>query len=452
MDLGGLVAALPEGTCVVDPELVARYAHDVTGRFSGTPAAVVRPTTTGEVAAVLKVCARDGIGVVPQGGNTGLVGGAIASSTEIVLSLERLTRVDEVDRASGTVVAEAGATLEAVRSAAQAQRLEFPIDFAARGSATIGGMVATDAGGALVMRYGTMRDLVVGLQVVLADGTIVDHLHRPPKDSSGFDVTRLIPGSEGTLAVVTAARLKLVPLLEHRTVAVIAVASLEGAVTVAAHLCREVTSVEAVDFFLEAGLQLVRRHAQLPALFPNEHAAYLVVSCAAHQDPSEELGAALARYGEARDVAVGQSAQQHERLWSYRELHNEAINAAGVPHKLDVAVVPARVPELIARVDRWLSDQRPHTHAIYYGHLADGNVHVNILEAAPDDDAIDEAVLRIVAGMDGSISAEHGIGRAKNRWLHLTRSPGEIAAMAAVKRALDPEGVLNPNKLLPPPA
>jgi FAD/FMN-containing dehydrogenase len=386
---------------------------------------------------------------VPQGGNTGLVGGQIATTAQIVLSLEHLSGVGDVDRFSETVIAGAGVPLERVQATARNAGFEFPVDFAARGSATIGGMVATNAGGSFVLRYGTMRDRVVGLQIVLADGSIVDHLRRPPKDSSGFDLTQLVPGSEGTLAVVTAARLSLVPAPKHRAVAMVALASLDDAVTVTARL-RGVSSVEAIDFFLGDGLALVTAHTGLPAPFPQEHAAFLVVSCASAADPTHGLAEVLERSQEVEEVAVAQSSQQAERLWNYRELHNASINASGVPVKLDVAVRTDLVPELRVRVDAWLRKERPGAVAYYYGHLAEGNVHINVLGAAPADDAsMEETVLGIVSEMGGSISAEHGIGRAKNKWLHLSRSTEEIERMRAIKAALDPNGILNPGKLLP---
>ena len=438
---------MPEGAVVTDADLLERYERDVTGRFAGRASAVARPAHAGEVAALLRFCNERRIPVVPQGGNTGLVGGAIPLGGEAVLSLERLADVGDVDRASRTVVAEAGATLEAVRERARESGLDLPIDFAARGSATIGGMVATDAGGALTLRYGTMRDLVAGLCVVLANGAVVDRL---TKKDSGFDVATLMCGSEGTLGVVTAARLRLVSLRAERVVALVATGSLDDAVSVTDSLRAEVPSLEAVDFFLADGLGLVRAHAGLPAPFRAEHDAYLVLSCAADSDPAPELAAALDACTEVADVAVAQSAQQGDALWEYRELHNPAINAAGVPHKLDVAVASPDVPELIRRVDAWLASERPGGRGVYYGHLAAGNVHVNVLGADPDDDAIDDAVLRMVAGMGGSIAAEHGIGQAKSRWLHLSRSAEEIAAMRAVKDTLDPNGILNPGKLLPP--
>lgn len=447
VDVAELRRVLPGTAVVTDADLVERYGLDVTGRFAGRTGVVARPASVSEVAALLRFCNERRIGVVPQGGNTGLVGGAIPLGGEVVLSFERLAHAGPVDRASRTVVAEAGATLEAVRERARKSGLELPIDFAARGSATIGGMVATDAGGSLTMRYGTMRDLVAGLRVVLANGAVLDRL---TKKDSEFDVTGLMCGSEGTLGVVAAARVRLVALPTERVVALVATSSVDDAVSVTALLRAEVSSLEAVDFFLAKGLTLVRAHAGLPAPFATEHGAYLVVSCAADSDPAPELATALDACTEVADVAVAQSAQQGEALWAYRELHNPAINAAGVPHKLDVAVSPPDVPELIRRVDAWLASERPGARGIYYGHLAVGNVHVNVLRADPDDDAIDDAVLRIVAGMGGSIAAEHGIGQAKSRWLHLSRSAEEIATMRAVKDALDPNGILNPGKLLPP--
>ena len=282
-----LQRALPEGTVVVDPALLDRYSRDVTGRFSGAPAAGVRPADAGEVAAALRLCNERRVAVVPQGGNTGLVGGAIAGEGEVVLSLERLAEVEDVDRATRTVVAGAGATLAAVRERARSGGFDLPIDFAARDGATIGGMVATDAGGALTMRHGTMRDLVAGLRVVLADGTIVDGLQRSfLKDGSGFDVTRLMCGSEGTLGIVTAARLKLIPAAAYRVVALLALGSLRDAVQVTARLRGDVPSLEAVDFFLAGGLDLVTEHAALPRPFPKDHATFLVVSCAGASDPA----------------------------------------------------------------------------------------------------------------------------------------------------------------------
>lgn len=452
MTLDRILGAFPGSSLITDADRLVTFGTDLTGRFRHLPIAVVRPASVDEVAAIVRTCNEHGFRLVPQGGNTGLVGGAIPTSDEIVMSLAGLGHVGDVDEASRCLVAEAGATLQSVQDAARAHGLELPIDFAARASATIGGMIATDAGGALALRHGTMRDRVAGLEVVLADGTVIDHLDRPEKDSSGFDLTRLIPGSEGTLGIVTRARLRLTPHPSHRSVALVAFEGIEEAARVTARLRSTLPSLEAADFFLEGGLELVRERFGLPPPFGRPHGAYVVLSCSGNQDPTYEMGEAVSHCDEVSDVVVAQSAEQRDKLWSYRELHNESINATGVPHKLDVSVAPNRVPALVASVDDWLARHRPQARGVYYGHLADGNVHVNVIGAERDDDAIDEAVFTRVAELGGSISAEHGVGQAKARWLHLSRPPAEIAKMWSVKRALDPNEVLNPGKLLPPSA
>lgn len=445
-----MFSELPASAVITDADRLSAYGTDLTGRFRRTPAALLRPGSVEEVASMLRICSDRRIAVVPQGGNTGLVGGAIPIRDEVVMTLELLTELENIDGSSATLVAGAGATLQSVQEFARARGLDLPIDFAARASATVGGMIATDAGGALVMRHGTMRDRVAGLEVVLADGTVLDHLHRLEKDSTGFDLTKLIPGSEGTLGIVTRARLKLTPQPRHRVVAIVAVAKLEDATRTVEKLRSGVSSLEAADFFLSAGLDLVRSHFDLPPLFDETYGAYAVLSCAGQHDPTDEMGRGISLCDEVLDAAVARSPDHGEKLWSYRELHNEAINATGIPHKLDVSVSPLRVPDLVTRIEAWITDQRPGARGIYYGHLADGNVHVNVIGAERDDDEIDETILTIVAEMGGSISAEHGVGQAKARWLHLSRSAAEIEKMRAVKRAFDPEGILNPGKLLPP--
>jgi FAD/FMN-containing dehydrogenase len=445
-----IFSEFPAPAVITDADRLSVYGTDPTGRFIHPPLAVLRPGSVDDVASMLRTCSDNRIAVVPQGGNTGLVGGAIPIRDEVVMTLDRVRQIEDVDKGSVTLVAGAGATLQSVQDSAHVRGLDLPIDFAARASATVGGMIATDAGGALVMRHGTMRDRVAGLEVVLADGTVVDHLHRPEKDSTGFDLTKLIPGSEGTLGIVTRARLRLIPQSRYRVVAVVAFASLEDAARALSVFRSDVLSLEAADFFLRAGLDLVREHFGLPQLFDKPHEAYLVLSCAGPHDPTDEMGRALSRCDGVAEAVVAESADQREKLWSYRELHNEAINATGIPHKLDVSVAPDRVPELVARIDAWLSVRRPDARSIFYGHLADGNVHVNVIEAEPADDAIAETILMTVAEMGGSISSEHGVGQAKVRWLHLSRSAAEIEKMRALKRALDPHGILNPGKLLPP--
>jgi FAD/FMN-containing dehydrogenase len=434
---------------LVDDDLRAPYEVDWTRRFQGTARCVVRPANTDEVAAVLRVCSAAGASVVAQGGNTGLVGGGVPRQGEIVLSLVRLTDLDPVDTVSAEVTAGAGVTLGQLQAHARTAGLDFGIDLAARDSATVGGMVATNAGGVHALRYGSMRAQVVGIRAVLADGRVLERMPGLTKDNTGYDLPGLLVGSEGTLAVVTAARLRLRPLRRARVVAVLAVADTAGALAVLARLRATVPSLNAAEIFYADGLDLVRRHSGAAAPFEAAHPAYLLVECAAHHDPTDDLVAALADAPEVRDAAVATDGPGQERLWDLRERHTEAISAEGVPHKLDVTVPLGRLAEFVDRVRPAVAAILPAGRMILFGHLGDGNIHVNVLgaDSEPDGGLVDDTVLRLVADLGGSISAEHGIGVAKARWLGLTRSPVDIAAMVAVKDALDPDGILNPGVL-----
>jgi FAD/FMN-containing dehydrogenase len=289
------------------------------------------------------------------------------------------------------------------------------------------------------------------VQAVLADGTIVD---RPPllKDNAGFDLSALLIGSEGTLAVITGVRWRLVPLLTSRVAALVPLPSLEDAAALLAAIRpRLATTLHAADFFLDEGLQLVLDHDGLPAPVRTRTPVYVLLECADRHDPTPDLAEALEDAGIA-DAVVADDSAERRRLWRFREGHAEAIAAAGIPHKLDVGVPLARLPEFAARARDEIARVAPGARPVIFGHLGDGNVHVNVLGPDPDDDAVDEAVLRLAAACGGTISAEHGVGVAKARWLSLTRPPGELRAMAQIKRALDPDGILNPGAVLVPTA
>jgi FAD/FMN-containing dehydrogenase len=433
---------------LVGEELCAGYARDWTGRYVGRAAAVVRPGDTAQVAAVLAACGAAGWPVVPQGGNTGLVGGSVPLHGEVVLSLRRLDRLGSVDREAAQVTAGSGATLEALQRHAAGAGLAFGVDLGARQSATIGGMVATNAGGLRFLRYGGMRDQVQGLEAVLADGTVVSHLEGLAKDNTGYDWTRLLCASEGTLGVVTAARLRLVPVHAARAVALIAFGAVSAAVAAVWALRDEVPSLSAAELFLGPGLELVCDRLDLPRPFPLLHPAYLLVECSAGQDPTEELGASVQGLADVIDVAVADPGR-YEVLWSYRERHTEAINLLGPPHKLDVTLPAARLAQFVQDVPSVVAEADAAASTWLFGHVADGNIHVNITGPAPDDERTDDAVLGYTARLGGSISAEHGIGAAKKRWLHLNRSDAEVELFRAIKAAFDPAGVLNPHVLLP---
>jgi FAD/FMN-containing dehydrogenase len=283
---------------------------------------------------------------------------------------------------------------------------------------------------------------------------VISRLDGLVKDNTGYGLSELLVGSEGTLAVVTRARLRLVPLLTERVTALIGVAGTASAVSLLAGLRRSVDSLVAAEIFYQEGLDLVMAHGGLGPPLPRRWGAYLLVECAGRTDPIESLAAALASLpgeGAPADDATAVATDPGGRaaLWAYRERHTEAVNALGVPHKLDVTLPLGRLAEFETSVRAAVASVAPSAAVVLWGHIGDGNLHVNVVGPSPDDEAVDDAVLRLVARLGGSISAEHGIGRAKVRWLGLTRSEAEIDAMAAIKRALDPRGMLNPGVLLP---
>ena len=414
---------------LTDPDVTAPYGTDWTGRWSTPVRVVARPDDTSEVEAVVRAAAALGVPVVTQGGNTGLVGGSVprAGQDSVVLSTTRLDTVSEVDARSGQVTAGAGATLAAVQQEARRASRTYGVDLAARDTATMGGTVATNAGGVRVCRYGDTRHQVVGVEAVFADGSVVSRLDGLAKDSTGYDLSGLLVGSEGTLGVVTAARLRTHPATGQGNVALVGCRDVDEAL---AHLAAN-PAPWAAEVMLADGVDLVRRVAGLPAPLARDWPVLLLLETAD-----------LPTLPEHADAAVD------PRLWEYRERHTEALatlaTPLGVPHKMDVALPLDRLGAFLAELP---ATTRPHPTYVW-GHLAEGNLHVNVLGATPDD-PVDQAVLRLAASYGGSIAAEHGVGVTKAHLLHLTRSEAEIAAMRAVKQALDPDGLLNPGVLLP---
>lgn len=446
-----LRAAVGDDHVLVEEDLTRSYATDWTGRWSGRPVAVVRPADTSQVAAVVTACADVAVPLVPQGGNTGLVGAGVPAEGEVVLSLARLDRVLHVDAPGRTLLAQAGVALARAQAAARAAGLDVGIDFAARDSATLGGIAATNAGGERVMRHGTTRAQVLGLEAVLADGSVVRRLSGLPKDNSGYDLTQLLVGSEGTLGVITAVLLRLAPATSRRTTALLALPGLDRAAEALADLRAGLTGLDAAEFFLRDGLALVLDRSHTADPFERSWAAYLLVDVAEAdpEDVAPVLAAVLDRIG--GDAVLAQTPTDRRRLWELREGHTEAVNAAGVPVKLDVAVPVAALAGFVEGLPQLVAAVAPSARVVVFGHLAEGNVHLNLLDAvaADADGAVTDAVLRRVAELGGSISAEHGIGRSKRRWLPLTRGPADLAAMRAVKAALDPAGILSPGRVLP---
>jgi FAD/FMN-containing dehydrogenase len=439
---------------LTEPDVVASYTADWTGRWHGQADLVVRPATTGEVVEILRLCASAGAAVVPQGGNTGLVGGGVPAARSerptVVLSLTRLDGLEAIDEAAAQVTVGAGVPLAVLQTqvATSGTGLAFPVDLAARDTATIGGMIATNAGGIHVVRYGGMRSQVAGVEAVLADGSVISRLDGLVKDNTGYDISQLLIGSEGTLGVVTRARLRLVPALPVRYVALMGLPDTAAVVNLVARFRQEAPGLEAAEVFYPEGLELVMDYAGLPAPFARRWGAYLLVECAGRDDSVlDQLAGVASDLGDA--AAVGMDPSARERLWAYRERHTEAVNTLGVPHKLDVTLPLGRLAEFEASVRRVVRARAPGAALIIWGHIGDGNLHVNVIGPPADDNTVDDDVLQLVATLGGSISAEHGIGRAKVRWLPLTRSAAEIGLMRKIKSALDPSEVLNPGVLFP---
>jgi FAD/FMN-containing dehydrogenase len=460
------LAAILGPNAVLSGHAMAPYLTDWRGRYTGQARCVVRPASTEEVSQVVELCARERVRMVPQGGNTGLVGGATPAGggDEVVISLSRMRRIRGIDTSNNTLTAEAGCVLRQVQEAAQAQGRLFPLSLAAEGSCEIGGNLSTNAGGVAVLRYGNMRDLTLGLEVVLPDGRVWNGLRGLRKDNTGYDLKHLFIGAEGTLGVITAAVLKLFPRPRSSATAWVAVRDPGAAVLLLDRLraaCGErVTGFEMVG---RAALALVLRH--IPgARDPLPRAAdwYVLVELA---DTLEgvDLGGMLQRIlaeaaeeGGVLDAAIAQDIAQARRLWQLRESVSEAQRIEGVSIKHDIAVPTSRVPEFMLRADAAVARVFPGVRIVNFGHIGDGNLHYNLSKpetAANSDfiartDEVNRVVHDIVADLGGSISAEHGLGQLKRGEILRYKSEVELEMMRAVKRALDPHHLMNPGKVL----
>lgn len=426
------------------PDEVAVVNRDWTARFHGSAAVVVRPGNTGQVVAVVDTCRRHGVPLVPIGGNTGLVGATASPPGAVALSTTRLDAVTDVDPDTGQLTAGAGATLSQVQRAAAGIGWRYPVDFGAREAATVGGMVATNAGGVHVIRHGTTRDRLLGVEAVLGTGVVIRRLGGLVKDNTGYDLAGLLCGSEGTLGVVTAARLALAPEPDGRLVALLGFADLSSALDAGAALIRSLPSVEAVELMLADGLGLVSDRLGLgPA--PVTGPVAVLVEAAGDEGL---MAQAVAGLSGLTGSAVATERGDRERLWRYRDGHTEAINQLGAPIKLDVTLPGPALERFLGQVGPVVTAVAPEAEVWLFGHLGDGNIHVNVTGVADDDGRVDDAVLDLVVEHGGSISAEHGIGRAKVDRLQADRGPGDVAAFEAIKAALDPDGIMNPGALI----
>ncbi|QMW21467.1 FAD-binding oxidoreductase [Sandaracinobacteroides saxicola] len=442
-------------------EDIAPRLTDWRGATGGPAAALLKPASIAEVVAVVRAAGEHGVPLVPQGGRTGLVGGGLpgAEGGAWIVSLERMRAIRQVDAAGLSATVEAGVVLQALHDAAAKEGCVFPLSLGAKGSATIGGLISTNAGGVQVLRHGTMRALVLGLEAVLPDGSVLNQLGGLRKDNSGYDIKQLLIGGEGTLGIVTAATLRLVPAPAARAVAWVGLHSPAEALA----LLRRVRgalgeAVESFEIMPAAGLALVLRHIEgVRAPLAGAHAWHALIEVTGRGAPEAMLGEVLMAAPEVEDAVVAASDAQAAALWRLREELPEAERRDGGAIKNDVSIAVADLPAFYEAVVAVMAGAFPTLRVMAFGHLGDGNLHLNF--RAPegvDDRAWVEAnrvpVRRVlhdlIADWGGSISAEHGIGTLKAAELARLGDPGKLAAMRAVKAALDPKGIMNPGKIL----
>jgi FAD/FMN-containing dehydrogenase len=450
-----------------DPADTAAYSEDWRRLYQGRTQAVIRPATTAETAAVVRLCAETGVPVVPQGGNTSMVGGAVpaADGSELVLSTARLNRIRAVDAVDLTLTLEAGVTLKAAQAAAAEAGCLLPLSISSEGTAQVGGVLATNAGGNNTVRYGNARDMVLGLEVVLADGTVWNGLRRLRKDNTGYCLRQLFVGAEGTLGIITAAVLKLAPRPREIAVAFCAVSSPDAALQLFARFqAHDAAAISAFELMSGLGTDFVLRHIEAATLPLDAPAPFYVLVELATPRPDAGLRAALEQVledalgdGVISDAAIAESDAQRAAIWRLREEHSEAQKREGASIKNDVSVPVSKVPEFIAQATDACLRLIPGVRVVPFGHMGDGNIHFNLeqpegSDAAwflAQDHAIMDTVNEVVRAFDGSFSAEHGIGKLKPYMMPDWRGGAELALMQRIKAALDPAGILNPGKVLP---
>ena len=454
---------------LTDPAECAPFLVDHLGRCRGSASAVVQPRSVAQVAQLLALCEAERIGVVPHGGNTSYCGGAIPdeSGRQLLLSLRRLNRIRSVDADNYSLVAEAGCVLAQVQQAAEAADRFFPLSLGSQGSCQIGGNLSTNAGGVNVLRYGMMRDLTLGLEVVLPGGRVLEGLSALRKDNTGYDIKSLFLGAEGTLGVITAATLKLFPAPRVRATALVALPEVRAAVTLLGEMrAASGDRISSFELISRAAMELATRH--IPGVTDPLGAAHpwyvlIELSSARAAEPldtvlEDGLGAALAR-GSVLDAVLTRSERERAALWKLRESIPEAQRHEGASLKHDISLPISVLADFVARAAAWISSNVPDGRLVAYGHVGDGNLHFNISQRPGADrdqflartEDVRRAVHELVREFGGSFSAEHGVGRTKVGELERYASPVELALMHSVKRALDPHGIMNPGKVLRQP-
>jgi FAD/FMN-containing dehydrogenase len=460
-----LRAALPDGTVVTEENDRHAYLVEERSLYRGEAPIVVRPRETAEVATAVRICAEAGVSIVPQGGNTGLVGGTVSAAHEVLLSLGRMNRIEEVDPLNFTMTVQAGCVLADIHAAAEAENRLFPLSLGAQGSCQIGGNLASNAGGINVLRYGNARELTLGLEVVLADGRVWNGLRALHKDNTGYALKHLFIGSEGTLGIITRAVLKLFPRLTDRQVAFCALRDPADALTLLS-MARDrageaVTAFELVSSF---ALEIVEHHAGGASPFAERHPCYALIELAGSgadgtlRPVLESLLEAAFEADVVADAVIAESLERAAALWRLREGIPEAQKKAGGSIKHDVSVPVSRVPAFLHRAGEAVAAALPGVHVCAFGHLGDGNIHYNLTQPEGMDKAaflarweeMNGIVHDIVADLGGSISAEHGIGLLKAGELLRYKDPVEMDLMRRIRDTLDPAHRLNPGKMMGP--
>lgn len=453
--LADLADRLPKLRLLTDPSDLEHYGRDWTRRWTPKPLAVALPGEVAEVQAIVRWANEHGVAVVPSGGRTGLSGGAVAANGELVLSLERMNRVLDFDAVDRTLTVQSGMTLHAVHEAAKERGLIYPVDFAARGSCSIGGNIATNAGGIRVIRYGNTREWIAGLTVVAGNGELLQLNRGLIKNSSGYDLRHLMIGSEGTLGIVVEATLRLTDPPPPSQVMLLALPSMDALMEVFA-LFRARLPLQAFEFLTDVALKHVLAHGAQRAI-DGDHPYYVVTEFDADEAAQD---AALAAFehgmeqGWISDGVIAQSEAQAAALWRLREGITESL-APHRPYKNDISLRISALPAFLHEIQTLLGDAYPHFDVVWFGHIGDGNLHINVLRPADVSDAdfiaqcehVTKLLAETLQRHGGSISAEHGIGLVKRAYLGSTRSAGEIALMRGVRQVFDPKGLLNPGKL-----
>lgn len=451
MSIAELKSLLGSGRISEDEDIIKTYSDDWTGRYRGFARAVISPESTDEVAEILNWCSTNQVGVVPQGGNTGMVGGSTPLNGELIISLRKMKNVNFSDTNDNQIVAEAGATLLEIQNLALERSMIYGVDFAARDSATIGGTIATNAGGLNVLRYGTTRRQIISVEAVTGTGEIIGNLNGLDKDNTGYHLPSLLCGSEGTLAIVTRAKLRLRPKPKENVSILFGLDTIQDAVNLTEACVSTSTEIIACELFFQKGVDLVREAYDLQPLWNNRNSIYLLCEFAGDLGVLDRLNEnVLGEMLRTHDsILVATSDRERQRLWQYRELHTLAISNKGIPLKLDVTIPLGNLTHFLDSIATICGNINPLSIPYVFGHSADGNMHLNILQSEPNVAEMEEEILKFVVSLDGSISAEHGIGRAKAPYLHLQRNEEEIRLFREMKKAFDPKGILNPDVIFP---